>query len=498
MRFFANKVGLLGWVAFLVLQGVRAGASESTPPNVLLIVCDDLCNRVEANGFQGVKTPCMDRFATESVNFQRAYAQYPVCGPSRSSFLSGLYPESTRILDNETKLQDTRPGVKILPQVFQDKGYWTAGVGKITHAPWKPAPEGSWHQFELFNNEINVGKEIRCRDYVKKHGEIKNDADREKFEAWFKKNKIHNQNPKSKGWVDVDDEKLKDGKNVRQIIQWLEEKPYGDKPFFMACGIHKPHVPFWAPKRYFDMYPLNEVPIMQNPLNDWDDIPEVALYNRYVAYGFKPARPNDLLAAEYVQAYHACISFADAQIGLLLQRMRELGRFEDTIIIVTSDHGYQLGEHFLWGKATLFEPSANTPLMIRAPGMPGNGATSQALVELVDLFPTLKDLCGLDVGHALQGRSLVPLLKNPEAKVKDSAYCVTSRGKGPENLGRSIYTERWRYTEWLGDPENNELYDRKNDPDEHVNLARKPEYTTAVGKMRALLHHKQNEAKGEN
>ena len=277
------------------------------------------------------------------------------------------------------------------------------------------------------------------------------------------------------------DEQHKDGKNARQIATWLKDESHGDQPFFMALGIHKPHIPFLAPDKYFDMYPPEKLVFEEADLAFWDQAPEYAQTKRYKGYDFEFGVENDALRREYIQAYHACVSFIDAQIGLVFDALERSGHWDDTIIVLTSDHGYLLGEKFMWGKVMLFELCDRVPLVIHAPGLTPAGSTSEGLVELIDLYPTLTELCGIQPPAGLQGESLMPMLSDPERKGKPVAYTVVSRGK---NLGKAIRTQRWRYTRW---PNGEELYDLENDPDENHNLAATPKNPEVLKSMRNHL-----------
>ena len=279
------------------------------------------------------------------------------------------------------------------------------------------------------------------------------------------------------------DDQHKDGKNVRQIVQWLQEEAHGDRPFFIACGIQKPHVPFLAPDQYFELYPRENLRYTPARPDFWQQAPTIAMVKRYRGFGFELGVENDSLRREYMQAYHACVSFIDAQIGLLLDALQSTNHWNDTIIVLTSDHGYQLGEHFMWGKVTLFEICDRVPLIIRVPkDLPAapesNGSTNEGLVELVDLFPTLAELCNVPAPDDVQGRSLTPALRDPNAKGKPVAYTVVTRG---QQLGRAIRTDRWRYAKWS---RGEELYDLNSDPAEENNLANSPQHKSTLESMR--------------
>ncbi|MEL6108483.1 MAG: sulfatase-like hydrolase/transferase, partial [Planctomycetota bacterium] len=279
------------------------------------------------------------------------------------------------------------------------------------------------------------------------------------------------------------------GKNARQVAQWLTEETFGDKPFFIACGLQKPHVPFLAPDKYFDLYPTDEILYRADRTNLWDSIPRSAISKRYESFGFKLGKEDDALRREYMQAYHACISFIDAQLGLVLDALDKSGHAEDTIVLFTSDHGYHLGDHFLWGKVTLFDIGAKVPFVVRAPGLAKAGATSDAMVELVDIFPTLADLTGLGAPEHLQGVSLRPLLGHPERLGKKKyAYSVVTRGT---KMGHAVRNQRWRYGKW---PDGEELYNLTLDPQEKNNLAAREHVAERLVDFREVLADKQREA----
>jgi iduronate 2-sulfatase len=430
--------------------------------------------------------------AGESLTFNRSYCQYPVCGPSRASFLSGLYPEATGVLDNKADIRQTRPGTVTLPRRFKEAGYWTASVGKVFHSPKQQQGDLVWNEHIMFqNDELPLVTKAR-QAFESSHGPIEGRKNRQ---AWKKhlqtlSKQTRGQSQPGYGPTQLRDEQHKDGKNVRRVIGWLNQKSYGDKPFFIACGIQKPHVPFLAPQKYFDQYPLEELRYHLSPEDDWDDIPLRAMVKRFQAFGFQLGHENEVLRREYTQAYHACVSFIDTQLGLLFQALKHHNLWENTIIIFTSDHGYHLGEHFMWGKVTLFEECARVPLIVRVPGMTQPGTRTDALVEHVDFYPTLLELCGLNSNSPSQGQSSVPVLKDPDKEGKEFAYTVVTRGP---QLGRSIRTRHWRYAEW-GTADQAELYHLEKDPREYTNLANDPEFSSTRNRMKALLQKARHQA----
>jgi len=469
-------------IALVLAAGTSMVAAE-TKPNILLIVCDDLNTRVSTSGYPDVSTPAFDQLAAAGMTFGRAYCQYPVCGPSRASFLHGLYPQSTGVLDNKSDIRQTRPGTVSMPQRFKEAGYWTGSVGKVFHNPQTEPGEVAWNEFLRFeNDEMPMVTPIR-KAFEAEHGPIDQGKARrlwrEKY--WTIASQTRGQQQPGYGPSGLRDEQHKDGKNARQIVSWLEEKIHGEKPFFMACGIQKPHVPFLAPDAYFAQYPKESLKCSPVPVDFWEQVPKMAMVKRYEGFGFNLGVENDPLRREYTQAYHACISFIDTQIGLIFDALKRSGYWDDTIVILTSDHGYQLGEHFMWGKVTLFEVCDRVPLLIRVPGQTQSGSYSEGLVELVDLYPTLAELCKVTTTGKLQGRSLVSMLRDPTAPGKQLAYTVVSRGT---KLGKAIRTDRWRYARW---PDGEELYDLENDYAEHHNLAASEKHVATVAAMRAGL-----------
>lgn len=485
------KLNLLA--LFLVVAIGAQTFAQSTKPNVLFIVCDDLNTHVSTSGYEAIHTPTLAAFAKESMTFERAFCQYPVCGPSRASFLHGLYPESTGVLNNTDDIRQTRPGTVSIPQHFKQNGYWTASVGKVFHNAKNEPGEVAWNEFHKFeNDELAVAIEAQ-KKFEAEYGSIE---DRNNVRKWKQVRKaaiapLDAQTPPGHGRSGLRDDQHKDGKNVRQVTNWLKEKKYGDKPFFIALGIQKPHVPFLAPDKYFDLYPADEIPFHRDPPDLWDTIPNDAMSKRFTAFGFELGKENVARRQEFMQAYHACVSFIDAQIATVFKQLKDDGLWENTIIVFTTDHGYHLGDHFLWGKVTLFDVGAKVPFIVRVPGMTQAGSRSDAMVELIDVYPTLSELAGLEAPAHLQGTSIVPLLKDPvQAGSKLHTYSVVARGK---DLGYALRNQNWRYGKWPSGGE--ELYNLDSDPHERNNLANDPQYSQHLAEWRAVLAAKQSEAR---
>lgn len=471
-------------------------------PNVLVIICDDLNTRLGPYDFPGIKTPTLDRFASESMTFTRAHCQYPVCGPSRASLLSGLYPESTGVLDNKAEITAVRPGTANLPATFRQAGYWTAATGKVFHTPGEnpgEVPEkAAWDVATKFeNDEMPIERQARLA-FEKEHGPITSPKNRA---AW--KEHLLTVAPQTRnqglagvgpgyGASGLTDAQQSDGKNVRQVAEWITTKANGSKPFFIACGIQKPHIPVLAPDAYHALYPKSSLTVPGDPFSELAALPKLAPNHGWKEWGFANDHLNRDLALDYIQAYHACISYIDNQIDLVFQALKTSGQWDNTIVVFTSDHGFQLGEHYEWGKVTLFDVCTRVPLMIRVPGVTTAGSRSTALSELVDVFPTLTELCQVQTPNGLQGISLVPCLRDPKAPGKSATYTVVTRGK-QRMLGRSIQFDQWRYTEW-GSAQESELYDHRTDPGEHHNLAKEAGQESVLTKARALLQQRQNMA----
>jgi iduronate 2-sulfatase len=432
--------------------------------NVLFIAIDDLTCALGCYGHPEVSSPNLDKFATDSVRFERAYCQFPLCNPSRSSLLSGMRPDKTRIFGNGVRIRERYPDIVTLPQLFKNNGYFSGRVGKIFHygVPDMIGTSGrddppSWDQV------------------VNPRGRDKDDEkDVINVTSW-----LHNIGA-ALTWMEAKgtDEEQTDGKVAAATIKMLEA--HKDGPFFIACGFYRPHVPDIATKPYFDMYPLDKVTLPDEPSNHIAGIPPIALTVKPLNYGLEPIKLRT-----FKRAYTAATSFVDAQFGKVMDAVERLGLEDNTVIVVWSDHGWNLGEHGQWQKMLLFEESAHVMLMIRLPHAKTNGKTCPRTVELVDLYPTLADLCGLKPPPWLDGKSLRALLRNPEASWKRPAFTQVTRKGGI--MGRSIRTEQWRYTEWADGAKGKELYDQDADPHEYHNLANDPKYAKVAAKLSAQL-----------
>ena len=435
-------------------------------PNVLFIAVDDMNNDLGCYGHPLVKSPNIDRLAQRGVRFDRAYCQFPLCSPSRSSLMTGLRPGTTRVFDLQYHFRTGLPDVMTLSQLFMSNGYYAARIGKIYH----------------YGNPGQIG--TSGLDDAKSWQEVVNPSGRDKVPL---EPDIINYTPKRglgsamSFLIDAEgaDADHTDGKVATEAIRLLEQ--HAGEPFFLAVGFYKPHTPYVAPKKYFDLYPLERITLPQEPAPHLEHIPKPALASTQPWPWFGVTTNQ---ARECKQAYYATISFVDAQIGRVLDALDRLKLRDNTIVVFWSDHGYHLGEHGLWMKQSCFEESARVPLIIDAPGQKARGKVSPRTVELLDLYPTLADLAGLTPPKTLEGASLRPLLDNPRAKWTRPAFTQVQRGGFP---GYSIRTERWRYTEWDDGVKGAELYDHEKDPQELKNLAGQPRFAKAEAELKALV-----------
>jgi iduronate 2-sulfatase len=456
----------LVWCIALALHAfVAVDARAGEKLNVVLIAVDDMNNDLGCYGHPLVKSPNIDRLAARGVRFDRAYCQYPVCNPSRVSMLSGLRPDTTRIMDLQTPPRTHVKDVVFLPQYFRQQGYYTAHVGKI------------FHTGEAFEDPPSWDLEIR------ETGKHPPDS------AVVRTQKITRPQKYTIEWhvLNSSDAETADGVVATQAGELLEQRAADQKPFFLAVGFRRPHAPYAAPQKYFDLYPPKSIPPLAEPAEHLTRVPVSAF--TYPA-GTQPISASE--RQDGAAAFYACISFVDAQVGRVMQSLDDLDLWKNTVVVFYSDHGYHLGEHGgMWHKMSVFEQSARVPLVVIAPGAAGNGKPSPRLVELVDVYPTLVDLCGLPPVAGLEGKSLKPLLENPDRPWSEAAYTQVLRGPVQ---GRSVRSESWRYTEWDEGTKGAELYDHQADPNEYVNLADDPRQADVRSHLRRLLRSQKKPA----
>ncbi len=469
------KVGrILRCVAFLCLLPASAGLSAEKRPNVLFLICDDLNCDLGCYGHPLVRTPNIDALAQRGMRFERAYCQFPLCGPSRASFMTGLYPDQSLVRRNGIYIREHVPNVVTLSQMFRAHGYFATRVGKIYHynVPRHIGTSGhddpySWNQ--TFNPR---GRDVDDED------------------------KIFSLRKGSFGgtlsWLAADgtDEEQTDGMAATLTADLLQEyaaREQQRQPFFLAVGLYRPHTPYVAPRKYFDMYPREKITVPKVPEGYLQTLPQPA---RQTLLRKKDQLnlPDDL-ARQAIQGYYASITFADAQVGRIMAALRETGLDKNTIVVFTSDHGYHMGEHGYYQKTTLFENAARVPLIVSYPGMNTAGQTTLAPAEMVDFYPTLAELAGVKAPRSISGVSLVPALQDPAARPRAAA--LTQFGSG-----YSLRTPRYRYTEWGEDgAQGAELYDHENDPAELKNLGDSPAHAGVRGELSQRLRERIRQAK---
>jgi arylsulfatase A-like enzyme len=438
-------------------------AADKHKPNVLFIAVDDLRPQLGCYGHKQMISPNIDRLGAEGVIFLRSYCQVPVCGASRASLMTGVRPTKNRFLGYSTWAQKDLPAALSIAEHFKNNGYHTISNGKIFHhrtdcpdswseEPWRP--KGVWLNYLLEKN-IELAKT----------------------------------KPKRKGppyeAADVPDNAYFDGMVADKGISDLRRMNKTDKPFFLALGFFKPHLPFNAPQKYWDLYKPEEIDLADNPFRP-KGAPDAALHNwgELRAYHNIPTKGplSEDMARTLVHGYYACVSYTDAQIGRVLKELDRLGLRDNTVVILWGDHGWNLGEHGLWCKHCNFETSLHSPLIVRAPHIKGGGK-SNALTEYLDIYPSLCELCDLPSPARLQGRSFVPLLKNPNLPWKKAVFSRYFKGD-------SVKTDRYRYTQWRDKKDKiyaRMLYDHSVDPAENVNIAERPENKEIVGKMSKMI-----------
>jgi arylsulfatase A-like enzyme len=457
----------------IALTSLCSAGERPEKPNVLFIISDDLNTSLGSFGHPQCKTPELDRLAARGVKFLNMHCQYPVCGASRASLMSGLYPYTNRTMGNQGTLRGSMPDVLTMSQLFRRSGYYAGRVSKIYHM--------------RIPMEIIAGT-AECDDPYSWDEVVNVKAPEQNAPGtktiWSPKDKS------SQTFLGVEaeggDMVHADGMAAEHAIEFLQENK--NRPFFLAVGFVRPHVPLVAPREYFARYDRSAMQAPRVPEDDLDDVPEVIRsYKRNsTTYGVTPELHKGLL-----QAYYASVSYMDAQVGRVLKVLEEEGLRDNTIVVFTSDHGYLLGHHLKFQKQHLFEEATRVPFMISVPWWDlQHGQATDKITELIDLYPTLADLAGLEPPACLQGTSLTPLLRDPVGGpwAKKQAFTVSRNG------GESIRTERWRFTQWEHGEGGWELYDLRADPGEFVNQASNPEYAAIVEAMQKQLDDKRRAA----
>lgn len=478
MKVMAVPFLILTLGIFFMTQ-VLAGADKT---NVLFIVVDDLNVALGTYGeYPTTKTPHIDFLAKQGVRFDRAYAQDPVCNPSRTSFLSGRRPATTKVYGNFLQPRTFMGDVVMFPEYFHSQGYFTARVGKVGHGRYEQyiswdVSESAWRAPHYLPGTDH--SEVRDNTWTQNSVEGMSRVD--VFEPTGRTGGL----PLSWRATDEKEAETQDGRTTRRVIELLKE--HKDETFFIAAGYHKPHQPWVAPRSYFDQHPISEVELPDEPANETEDIPKPALGN----YPDDPMH-SEAQMKQAIAAYHATVTLIDDQVGHLMKALAELGLEESTLVVFVSDHGFHLGEHGgLWRKHTMFEESTRVPLIVRMPGKPSteNGAQTMGLVELVDLYPALVDLCGLPQPEGLEGTSFKGLIENPDRSWKKAIFSEAQRHG---YHGRTIRKAHYRYTEWTPLKGKGkvlkELYFLDEDPKEYTNLSGKPDYREREQKLAQQL-----------
>jgi len=448
-----------------------AADAGGRPLNVLFIASDDWRTEVACYGAKGMVSPNVDKLAASAVRFDRAYCQYPLCNPSRTSMLTGRYPTTTGVMSNTVAFRDAHPDWVSLPQCFREQGYAVARTGKIYHGgiddtkAWDEVLEGG-------------GKGQAATSSAPKPP----DPDRGK--------KKQDRSKSDRAVVLDQDEDHGDYQVAANGIALLEKHAQGAKPFFIAVGFQKPHSPPTAPKRFFEMHDPSKIELPPD-FKPRPTIPEgfpqacLPLGNGDL---FINRDASEQAAKEMIQAYRASASYTDWNIGRVLDALDRLGLSDNTVVVFFGDHGYHLGEKGKWSKhGSLFEVATRVPFMVRLPKALGNGQVCARPVELLDVYPTLVELCGLKQPQGLEGDSLVALLRDPKAEWLRPAFSVTKR---EEVIGMSVRVEGWRYTEWNGGKDGAVLFDEKADPHEMKNLVNDPLHAATVEKLKQLVNGK--------
>jgi iduronate 2-sulfatase len=489
-------VPLMAMAGTMTISAFSQVKESHKPFNVLFIASDDMSSDLNAFGNPAVHTPNFDRLARMGVVFKQAYNQAPLSAPSRASLMTGYLPDKAGVFDLQGSFREKNPNAVTLAQMYKNNGYYTCRIGKIFH---QNVPSGIGQSGPDDPDSWTITYNPIGKDRTDEYLLVMDATILGTYLA-----------------MDCNDDELTDAISANVALSILRQRTghggnnaYGSyparqssQPFFMAVGFYRPHIPYMAPKKYFDMYPLENIELPETRANDWDSKPDAAAWMLPLNGGTTEEQQK-----KAIQAYYACITFVDAQIGKLLNGLEEFDLLENTIIVFWSDHGYNLGEHGQWQKQTLFEKTSKQPLLISAPGFM-KGASTDAIVQMVDIYPTLAEITGLDAPDDLDGHSLVPLLRDPRADWHYPAFTIQARtlnpnardgqskysfnpnvrSNNPTLYGRSVRIKRYRYTEWDEGRKGVELYDYETDPNEFNNLSGNPEYKDLVKKLSEILH----------
>ena len=477
------------FLAFLLGVTLITPTARAAEPgkrlNVLFIAVDDLRPELGCYGASHIKSPNIDALAARGLTFNRAYCQLALCNPSRASLLSGRRPESIKVFDLKTFVRDGNDDVVTLPQLFKRHGYRALRFGKIFHTT-----NGNHDDPESWS-----GKQWRPTKAPADTADAPDKTEpRPKPKQKAQKQRDPHEDELPYGAPECADDALSDGQIASAAVEALRENK--DRPFFIAVGFHKPHLPFVAPKKYWDLYDPARIELPANrelpagaPAFASNDASELRRYK-----GVPDEGPiDDEAARKLIHGYAASVSYVDAQVGRVMAELDRLKLADSTVVVLWGDHGYHLGEQGTWNKRTNWEIATRVPLIVATPGQSSAGKSTAALVELVDLYPTLAELCALPPPAKLEGTSFVPLLQNPEAAWKPAAFSIYQKNipeLGGVAYGRAMRTARYRFIEWSapgGSKRVHELYDHENDPHERTNIARLGENQPRVAELAKQL-----------
>ncbi len=491
-----------------LISGCNEPEKSPSRPNVLFISIDDLRPSLGVYGDSTAITPNIDQFAMEGITFRDAYCQAAVCAPSRASLMTGLRPDSTRVWHLGDKFREINPGSVTMPQYFSKFGYHTVNIGKIFH---NYMPDSiSWDEPDL-----RPQRYVR-QDWLKRDGETfyiskkVNESQAKKRDSLLQIRPVRYADGWNTGpaWeaANVHDTMYYDGAQTKLAKQTLTRLSKMDKPFYFGLGYFRPHLPFAVPKKYWDMYDPNEIPLAPNPkipkgapIYSMNSMYELRHYDGFSHIGHPTSsyRMSEDTVRTLRQGYYASVSYVDALLGDLFAHLKQLGIYENTIIVIWGDHGWKLGDHNSWGKMTNYNIDLKVPVIVRYPNQQHRGVQTDAIIELVDLFPSICEMAGIDIPDYAQGTSFVPLTKNPELPWKNAAFSQFHRrprvsADGKRYMGYSINTTKYHFIEWYswdaetgtrGELKSYELYDKEHDPYETQNLAEREDMPNVISAL---------------
>ena len=474
----------------------RAADSSPARPNVLFIAVDDLRPEFGAYGASYVKSPNLDRIAKAGITFYRAYCQQAVCSPTRSSLMAGTRPDTTKVWDLETHFRAALPNVVTLGQHFKNHGYFVQGMGKIYHGSLDDAPTWSVPWQSSRGQAYGLPENLALNNRQSAAPAVAGGSGKKSGKKKQEPTPRNSRGPAFEG-ADVPDDTFTDGQNAKLAVATLGVMAKQQQPFFLALGFSKPHLPFVAPKKYWDLYDPAKIQLAPNKFRP-KDAPDYAIQpggelRNY--HGIPEGSIPDDLARQLKHGYYAAISYMDAQLGLVLDELDRLDLAKNTIVVLWGDHGWKLGEHDAWCKHSNAENDTNGALLLSVPGMKHAGAKATGLVEFVDIYPTLAELAGLPLPAHLEGLSFKPVLDHPTRPWKPAAFSQyprpgNSATGGIPLMGYSMRTERYRFTVWLhrddpGKVADIELYDHQTDPQENLNVAKSPAHRELLEQLMA-------------